>query len=119
MKTYYENNFSYLMYVDYECKANKAYHVVLDMHHYFLTSISKMSNSLVVSISEKEAIEYVYVLLKDDSNKDELRNIIERQLYKMGGINGIGSYWIWKTYTSKDLIERVKTELSFIQLLNS
>jgi hypothetical protein len=78
-----------------------------------------MSNSLVVNISEEEAIIHVYTLLKDDSNKDVLRNIIERQLYKMGGINGLGSYWIWKTYTSKDLMERVKTELSFIELLNS
>ena len=112
----YEN---VLMYIDYEHKANKAYHVVLNMHHYFLISISKMKSSLVVSISEKEAIEYVYILLKNDSNKDVLRNIIERQLYKMGGVNGIGSYWIWKTYTSKDLIARVKTELSFIELLNS
>ena len=92
---------------------------VLLGYHYFLISISKMSNSLVVNISEEEAIIHVYTLLKDDSNKDVLRNIIERQLYKMGGINGLGSYWIWKTYTSKDLMERVKTELSFIELLNS
>lgn len=78
MRKYYENTFSYLMYIDYEHKANKAYHVVLDMHHYFLISISKMKNSLVVSISEKESIEYVYILLKNDSNKDVLRTIIER-----------------------------------------
>lgn len=71
--------------------------------------------------TEEHAIQYVLDTLKYEEyqvSNQTLTDITKRQLYLMGGYKQLGSYMLWVVYTSKDLITRVKQELSFINELN-
>ena len=73
--------------------------------------------------SEQQAIEHIIFTLNSNKHNDYLlRNatddviqmITKKELHKMGGVQNLGSRWLWLEYTSKDLLERVKQELSII-----
>ena len=73
--------------------------------------------------SEQQAIEHIIFKLNSNKNNDHLlRNvsddsiqmITKKELNKMGGVQNLGSTWLWIEYTSKDLLVRVKQELSIM-----
>ena len=73
--------------------------------------------------SEQRVIEHIIFTLNSNKNNDHLlRNfsddsiqmITKKELHKMGGVQNLGSTWLWIEYTSKDLLERVKQELSIM-----
>ena len=67
--------------------------------------------------NEEDVIQYVFDTLKCEEykvSKETLSEITRRQLHLMGGCERLGSHTLWVLYTSKDLITRVKQELSFI-----
>lgn len=73
--------------------------------------------------SEQQVIEHIIFTLNGNKKNDHLlRNvsddsiqmITKKELNKMGGVQNLGSTWLWIEYTSKDLLERVKQELSIM-----
>ena len=50
---------------------------------------------------------------------ETLDNIVRTQLRKMGGVEGLGSQSLWLMYTSKDLLERVRQELTLFSITAS
>ena len=77
--------------------------------------------------NETQAIDHIVYELNSNHDNDHLlknvsdetlRMITKKQLYKLGGPKQMGSYPLWITYTSKDLLECVRQELSIIQELS-
>lgn len=73
--------------------------------------------------SEEQAIEHIIFTLNSNKNNghllrnvsdDSIQMITKKELNKMGGVQNLGSTWLWIEYTSKDLLERVKQELSIM-----
>ena len=73
--------------------------------------------------SEQQAIEYIIFTLNSNKKNDHLlknvsddsiQMITKKELNKMGGVQNLGSTCLWIEYTSKDLLERVKQELSIM-----
>ena len=73
--------------------------------------------------TESQAIEHVMTILSKSTqynhllknvSDEKLRMITKKQLDKMGGYKILGSQTLWSLYTSKDLLERVRQELSII-----
>jgi hypothetical protein len=73
--------------------------------------------------SEQQAVEHIMYILNSNKNNahllknvsdDSIQMITKKELNKMGGVQNLGSRWLWLEYTSKDLLERVKQELSIM-----
>ena len=69
--------------------------------------------------SEQRVIEHIIFTLNSNKNNyhllrnvsdDSIQKITKKELHKMGGVQNLGSTWLWIEYTSKDLLERVKQE---------
>ena len=77
--------------------------------------------------SEQQAIEHIIFTLNSNKNTshllrnvsdDSIQMITKKELNKMGGVQNLGSTWLWIEYTSKDLLERVKQELTIMNELS-